>query len=108
MSAHATGLLKCRFRVLGPLRFHWRVPLCSRLMVSIRSLGSPGAKPSAGQLSPRRAEFRAEGRVLLISLFGFQGHNLDGPMFWEALRILSGCCSLVRKRHVEVPDPMPS
>ena len=47
----------------GRLRFRGRVPVRGRVRVRVRSQEVPGAKPTAGQWSPRRAEVRAKGTV---------------------------------------------
>ena len=76
MRAHATGRLKCSVRVRGRLRFQWRVPIRGRVRVRVRSQEGPGAEPTAGQQSPRMAELRAQGRVLVrISLWLPKPHN---------------------------------
>ena len=60
VKAHARRRLKCRVRVQGSLRFWWRLPVKGHVRVRVRSQEAPGAEPTAGLWSPRRAELRAQ------------------------------------------------
>ena len=80
MRAHATRRHKCRVRVRGTLRFHWRFPDRGSFRVRDMSQQVPGAKPTAGQWSPRRAELRAQVRVpVRFSLWVTRPHTSPGP-----------------------------
>ena len=57
MRAHETVQLHCRVSFRDRIRFWLRV------LVSVRSQQAPGAEATAVQLTPRRAELRAQGRV---------------------------------------------
>ena len=74
------------------LGFGGGVPAQGRVRVRVWSQEAPGAKPTAGQWSPRRAELRVQGTVPVRIRFGCQGNTrrsapgLGG--LWNPLRQL--------------------
>ena len=65
-------MFQFKFRVLvqDRVRFRLRVMLRFRVRVRIRSQETPGTDSTAMQLSPRRAELRAQAQVpVMISLW---------------------------------------
>ena len=109
MRAHASRRLKCRVRVRGKLRWQWRVLVRCRVRVRVRFQEAPGAEPTAGQWSPRRAEFEGtrDGASQDPSL-AVKATQVDKPLVEEASGILSGAAAWPGKRHGELPGALPS
>jgi len=105
--AHETGRLKCRVRVRCQLRFRWRVPIRDR--VRVRYQEAPGAKHTAGQWSPRRAELSAKGRVLVrIRLWLPRPHTSMGPWSGRPQESSRAPAAGPGKLHGEVPGSLTS
>ena len=78
--AHTRMRLNCRDRVRGRLKFQWRFPVQGSVRVRFRSQEDPVSEPTAGQLSPRRAELREKWRVAVrIRLWLPRPHTSIGP-----------------------------
>ena len=71
--------VKCRVRNQDRVTFRFRILVRVRFSVSVRSQEAPGTEPTAVQLSPLRAELRAQGRMLVrISLWDTRPDNSLG------------------------------
>ena len=109
MRAHARRRLNCRVRDRGRLRFRWRVPVRDTVRVRVRSQAAPGPEHTAWQWSPRKAELRAHGTVLVkIHLWLPRPQTLFGP--WSRSSPQSSRAPEARtvKHHVALPCSMPS
>ena len=109
LRAHARRRLKCRIRDRGRLRFRARVPVRGRVRVWVRSQDVPGAEPTAGQCSPRKAELRAHGTVpVRIRLWLPRPQTSIGPWSRRPPESFRTAAPRPRKRHGELPGSMPS
>ena len=109
MRAHARRRLKCKIRDQGRLRFRVRVPVRVRVMVRVRSQEVPGAEPTAGQWSPRRAELRAQGTVPFRICFWLPSPDTSiGPYWRKPPESFRAAAARPGKRHGELPGSMPS
>ena len=109
MRAHARRRLKYRIRDGYRLRFQRRVPVRLRVMVRIRSQEVPGAEPTAGQWSPRRAELRAQRTVpVRITLWLPRPHMLFLPWSRKPPESFQAAVAEPGKGHGELPGSMVS
>ena len=74
----------------GRLRFRGRLPVRGRVRVRVKPQEVPGAEPTAGQWSPRRAELRAQGTVPVRIPVSLPRTHVVPPVVEEASGILSG------------------
>ena len=70
---------------------------------------APGAEPTAGQWSPRKAELRAHGTVpVRIRLWLPRAQTSIGPWSRRLLESFHAAAARPGKRHGELPGSMPS
>ena len=80
-----------------------------RVRVRVRSQEVPGAEPTAGQWSPRRAELRAQGTVLVsIPLWLSSPRMLFLPWSRSPPESSRAAAAGPGKRHGELPGSVPS
>ena len=94
MRAHVTVWVKCS------IRFRLRVLVRGR----VRSQEAPGSESTAVQLSPRRAELRAHGRMpIIFSISVPFPDNCMGHWLCRPQQSFQKAVARPEKRHAEVP-----
>ena len=83
MRARGRVRVKCMVSVREWVKCRVSVTVRVMFRVSVRSQESPGTDPTAEPLSPQRAEWGTQGRVLSGLVFGFQGQMY----VWAILRV---------------------